>query len=821
MGTSNNAVKPESPDEVVAFLNQRPYLDFDLIAEMADAGFQFVGTTMGWTRSDLNDWPELATSDKKRIKNWLNQGLSLVSVANRGHAFSLDFDNLKACLAKGFKLEWIDDYFIADSPSGGIHAHGLADDVTDGLPGIIAVYEVKDDASTPKIFEFKLHHQSVAAPTAPRIGQRKKADGIYKPRKWHGIPRKGVDPEFLIWLESVTTIKKKQVKGKPKETDFHPEFEMNDFIENEECVEFASGYLDGVWTVVVEECPHCGREADKSTLAHGVTKFFFSAPSYGFICHACGVNTREEHETLMAKENVSYEPWKWLMYLQDDPELEMKVLSKKLAIEDVTNEPDRPAPIVVEDDEPEHEPTVVPTAAANLKYPELRFPYEALPKGQLKRLTDKACEGGLNPGLVVPSILALASSVPFADRMEGARINIFVTLLAMVGAGKDTAIDRAQAVLGMEDSGFTVSYAPSGERSIAQLIGDKPGGKGEPRVSGPETKIILTYELEDTLNKSKGETSSVLQAMQHFYDHNRKMYSDSKQRIMQNVDCRLSWLTGLPVGDSEIDEDDYRRAFGESSTHGLSSRMLFGFAEERFDRRKSRKWSVPRESYEFVMPTTSEVEYIGEITSTRVDTLITRLQTHVVEGFAPGIAAQYEAWTPKKDISGRDTYHILKVAILTSLVNMHKLIEQDDWDFAVAFMNWQHEIRMAFSPGRAKRTTQGEFNDTIVRELEKRTARMRLDPTETRTQKIAGRGDMKRCFFRWKGLANDGKWHLKGLDVKRTIQSLVDGGTLIYLVTGNPDDIRTLETDENWVRLVRGSSLGKEVKDGKEIINAA
>jgi len=310
---------------------------------------------------------------------------------------------------------------------------------------------------------------------------------------------------------------------------------MIDFLENEDCVEQASGYVNGVWMVVVKECPHCGREADKSTIAHGVTKFIFGGNSYGFVCHPCGVNTKEEHETLMAKENVSYEPWNWLMYAKDDPEYEMKMLGEKLAIDDVTNEPDPPAPIVVEDDEPEPEPTCVSTDAANLKYPELRFPY-----------------------------------------------------------------------------------------------------------------------------------------------------------------------------------------------------------------------------------------------------------------------------------------HILKVAILTALVNMHKLIEQDDWDFAVAFMNWQHEIRMAFSPGRAKRTTQGEFNDTIVRELEKRTAKMKLDPVETKTQKIAGRGDMKRCFFRWKGLANDGKWHLKGLDIKRTIQSLVDGGTLVYLVTGDPDVPKTLETDDSWVRLVRGSGLGKEVKNGTE-----
>src|SRR5450755_1569651 len=76
---------------------------------------------------------------------------------------------------------------------------------------------------------------------------------------------------------------------------------------------------------------------------------------------------------------------------------------------------------------------IQPTAEAEpevdgLKYPQLRFPYEAIPEGRLKKLVDKACEGGVAPGLVVPSLLTLIGSMPTQDKMCGQRINLFTTL---------------------------------------------------------------------------------------------------------------------------------------------------------------------------------------------------------------------------------------------------------------------------------------------------------------------------------------------------------------------------------------------------------
>ena len=50
--------------------------------------------------------------------------------------------------------------------------------------------------------------------------------------------------------------------------------------------------MDAALHVVVESCPLCGKEARESTVAAGITKFIFGGYSFGFVCHACGVNRK-------------------------------------------------------------------------------------------------------------------------------------------------------------------------------------------------------------------------------------------------------------------------------------------------------------------------------------------------------------------------------------------------------------------------------------------------------------------------------------------------------------------------------------------------
>ena len=308
-------------------------LDKDLILAMAAAGFCFVATDAGMTRSNVKGWQDKASDQQKLITFWIEQGFSLVAVAKHGHGFMIDIDDPEACKARGFKLDWLDGHFLVDTPSGGVHAYGLHDAKTESMRNT-NVHQKKCDAKSPKLLELKIHNVSTAGPTAERKGQEKKVDGLYRPRGPFTATKAGLHPDLIAWLEQNAEALYDLPQASVGPVEFHDDFELVDFLNNEGCAEHACGDVDGAFHVTVEECPHCGRGAPQSTLRAGKTKFIFGGTnSYGFLCHACGINTREEHERLMKKHNPSYTPWDGFIYKLDDPEL-VKELLDGLDVED-------------------------------------------------------------------------------------------------------------------------------------------------------------------------------------------------------------------------------------------------------------------------------------------------------------------------------------------------------------------------------------------------------------------------------------------------------------------------------------------------------
>jgi putative DNA primase/helicase len=343
-------------------------MDFSVISKLADAGVLFCGTSQGMTRSDWMTWQNLATNDKSTLKSWLDQDYSLVAVAKHGKQFMVDIDDQERCLKLGFKAEWLDGYFLTDTPSGGQHAYGLHDVETESLGNLVVVRWIRNDSKSPKLLELKLNNQSVAAPTAQRLGQPKKVDGIYKPRSAFAGLKKGLNPEFVAWLRTYGDSPKVQSK-RDWQGDFHPDFDIDEFLENDDCTEHSSGEVNGAFHVVVDACPHCGVEARESTLAAGVTKFIFGGRSFGFICHACGVDSRDEHVRRMDEEYIDYEPWDQYIYQQDDQQLvEMEILNDKVWLtEEASAGPDNVAPGVfasVSPVESQLEPVVPPKSQA-------------------------------------------------------------------------------------------------------------------------------------------------------------------------------------------------------------------------------------------------------------------------------------------------------------------------------------------------------------------------------------------------------------------------------------------------------------------------
>lgn len=328
-------------------------MDFQVIETLANYGFDFARTDPGMTRSNMTGWQELATSDVALLREWNQAGYSFTSVAKRGHGFAVDIDDPQSCAARGFKPEWMDGYFAVKTPSGGLHYHGLQDGSMATLRGVVDVYKVKGDKKSGKILELKIDKASVAAPTAARIGQPGKVDGFYVPLKpVNGRPKAGLHPEFKAWLqEHAESTAHQEQHGEFK--GFHPSFSLEAFLEEQECTEHGSGDVDGAFHVVVQECPHCGKPARPTTVRGGVTKFIFGGSSYGFVCHACGISTKAEHEEKMLERNPAYESWDgYMIYASDDDE----ILERKWNIEDVQGEPE-PRPTMVKEAEIEDIPT--------------------------------------------------------------------------------------------------------------------------------------------------------------------------------------------------------------------------------------------------------------------------------------------------------------------------------------------------------------------------------------------------------------------------------------------------------------------------------
>ena len=296
-------------------------LDFTEIAQLAEQGMLFIGCQMGMSSSRWLNWQDRAISHKPALRDWINDGNSLVTVAKRGHSFVADIDDPAACERLGFKREWLEGYYAVDTPSGGEHHHGLHDATTETLGNVINVYRVRGDKKSGKILEVKLHNQSVAAPTAKRYADEKKCAGVYEPCKRGAKMRRGIDPEMLAWLEEHGESSKPQEASCATRLDFHPQHDRERFLENHDCTEDRSGMVDGVLHVVVECCPICGKEARDSTVAAGITKFIFGGYSFGFVCHACGVNSKEELEEKLAELVDGFEPWHEFIYVDDDPEL--------------------------------------------------------------------------------------------------------------------------------------------------------------------------------------------------------------------------------------------------------------------------------------------------------------------------------------------------------------------------------------------------------------------------------------------------------------------------------------------------------------------
>lgn len=715
------------------------------------------------------DWPVIATTNEAQILAWDANGYhdyNSCSVADND-VLIVDVDNYEQAKALGFPII---KTLAVRTPSGGYHLYYRQTEASRAL----------GNRAMGKVLELKSYSAAVAAPGCIRDDK----PGEYAIR-WDE-PLSEFHKSQVDWIEK--NIPKKRRQGAVPVVE---DFDFEDF-----CAHYEIGVVgyNGIWHIT-DVCPLAGVRHTGSKF----TGFSWDGEYLGFNCFSddCAGNTIGGVLRHLNETHASYPKRIWP---EEETDLEVDWLEAAEETQEV-KEVSKATTTTPQETHTLEEFEEIVNEKNGIKYPELRFPYEAL-TGRFKELVDKACEGGVGVGLVVPALMTLASSIPVYDVMCGQRICLYTCLLAMVGAGKDVAIMHARLTLGMGDhwhKKLFTNYSPSGEKVLAMTIGDRLTKRGSnERTAGPKRHCLISTELESTLNKAKAETSGVLQAIQRLWDSNYDLYPDSKSGGTITVNCRLSWLASLPVGKNEIDVELFRQAFGTNTQGGVVSRITFGFTEQRVDSRKLRYWQPPVATPHTTVVTGQKIDGDLDVVQEELldHSLLEELRTFRVEDWRPEVGKQLDAWEVGEDMSGRDTQHIQKAAIISALLNGHQYVEQEDFDFAVAYMKCQTAIRKVFSTGLGK-SAAGQFNETIVETVRRKSAKYKKDGKDM--QQVEGF-----IFVRWKKLAQDGNWHQYGPDIERTIDALVRGGLLAYLIetdSSSPDGRTKKEKNKKWVRL--------------------
>ncbi len=733
-------------------------IDIALISRLSAAGVHFVYTTPGNSRSNVMDWPELATREEEQLRLWVKQGFSLVAVARQDGAFLIDVDDLEACVALGLNPAWLRGYFHVNTPSGGHHYYGLHDAESAALGGIVQILRTKGDRDSGLVFELKLHHQTVAAPTAERRGQKKK-DGAYIPDGAFNGMRKGLDPELAAWLkENAEQFGAREYQN--DEVCFHEDWDQDTFLADYHCTEKESGTVGNALHVVVQECPLCDRGATNSTLRAGKTKFIFGGVrSFGFICHYCGVNSRKELEIQLKERYPDFEPWTEVIYADEDrwsgnddmnetEETQLGVKQTSAPPEkcyrqncncggehaQTSMSPERRAKLDATMAELEQQEEATPEG--EVQEPSETAPAEQTPKilsaeellialtnpgkidykdpigsylNKLGDIPDTAMYGRMREwaeqmelplSVAYPAILGAYSALPKYDEILGVRFNLYVALLMPVGGGKNLALERACKVLNLRPGLDYEDATLGGAGGLWNALGDKKEGRGRDAtaVPGPRKMLLNPAEFGATLTNTKIDNSTLAGHLCNLWDKNR--ISMPTREGKREVNCRLSILGALPVDKNTPEQ--FSRFFSEETAHGLHSRFIFGHSSEKYDNRWAEKWQPSARADESEMEGLIPDVQPGTTPPTAWDTDAT---------------SNYTLYVLPDDEDGRGLYNLKRIALLTATANGDKTVTVEAVQAAWFFMTWQAQIKRAFRIGIAQKASGGELSDTILQKL--------------------------------------------------------------------------------------------------------
>ena len=367
----------------------------------------------------------------------------------------------------------------------------------------------------------------------------------------------------------------------------------------------------------------------------------------------------------------------------------------------------------------------------------LAFPENAM----YGKLGEMAVATRMPLGLAYPAILGVYSAVPDIDEMDDTRINNYVILLAPPGGGKNLAIKRALALVGLPKEHYKKS-APVSDRGLMQLVGHRVEKKrgGEDKVTpGPRKLLLVTNEAANVLKKANIKNSSLGATFCELWDENE--YAPADRSGEHGCNCRLSWIGGLPIKRDHPEE--FGEYFGRETGRGLLSRTILGFSDVKFN---YRTWKAPR--------------LWGDDESGDMDELgfLHPKEVHI----APEAFALLEGLTDlDEEEEGRLKYIGKKVALLTAAANGDNAVGVECMNAAIEFANWQGHLREVFTIGvAAENSLEAQFTEAFLGAVRQRG------------------GEEK--FIAWRRLAHDRKWEERfGPRVVNTVvKALIESGTL-------------------------------------------
>jgi hypothetical protein len=380
----------------------------------------------------------------------------------------------------------------------------------------------------------------------------------------------------------------------------------------------------------------------------------------------------------------------------------------------------------------------------------LAFPEECLADD---RLGDMAKDMRMPLALAYPAILACASVKPNLERMCGARLNLYCALIVKPGGGKNEAIRRALAMMELTPGLDYKMSAPGGDAQLVGLLGDRASGKkgDRERIPGPRKMLLVCNEIGDMLRKTGIDNSTLASRMCDFWDCSEYDKPTGKNGELTHVDCRLSWLGGLPASVEQAEK--FSELFGGETNFGLYPRFIYGYSGVKFN---YRDWEAPAKSAVALGPVETEDEAAEALA------YFSNNDMTVVRAISDEAMKIYDTWEPGGDHEGRLKYNAKKIAILKACFNGENVVSANRIQQAIRFMEWQIKIRATFKPGVAKETNrEAWFTEHLVPALE--------------------RAGASKQFVSWRRISLRNHWDEKidaGVQI-RTVENLVKLGRLI------------------------------------------